>query len=189
MAPKRVGTQNGQISLTRTISLAVSSRIGYARVSTPEQNLDTQVDILKNTGCSVIRCETKGEAKLKDSCDLQSILDFIRAGDTLAVTRIGRLARFIADVQAIVNTLRDKGVFLLALYQPVDTSDAGGKAFFDMLTVLQSLRVAFAVSGKPKAFILLGKEAFTKSGGQNSIKTKSSSVFCTVKAPCTSPEP
>lgn len=100
MAPKRVGTQNGQISLTRTISLAVSSRIGYARVSTPEQNLDTQVDILKNTGCSVIRRETKGEAKLKDSRDLQSILDFIRAGDTLAVTRIDRLARFIADVQA-----------------------------------------------------------------------------------------
>lgn len=112
-----------------------SARIGYARVSTSDQSLDAQVDALKKAGCSVIRCETKSGSRLKDRDELRSILDFIRAGDTLIVTRIDRLARSVSDVQTIVNTLREKEAFLLALHQPVDTSDAGGKAFFDMLAV------------------------------------------------------
>jgi DNA invertase Pin-like site-specific DNA recombinase len=64
-----------------------------------------------------------------------TILDFIHAGDTLVVTRIDRLARSLRDIQVIVDRLKAKGAHLFATEQPVDTSTAAGKAFFDMLGV------------------------------------------------------
>jgi DNA invertase Pin-like site-specific DNA recombinase len=63
------------------------------------------------------------------------VLDFLRAGDALVVTRIDRLARSIADLQVIVRTIREKGASLVCTEQPVDTSTAAGKAFLDMLGV------------------------------------------------------
>src|SRR5580704_7698990 len=66
---------------------------------------------------------------------LAAILDFIREGDTLVVTRIDRLARSIADLQDIVRTLKARGAALRATEQPIDTSTAAGKCFLDMLGV------------------------------------------------------
>jgi len=63
------------------------------------------------------------------------LLDFLRDGDTLVVTRIDRLARSLKDLQDIVHELKDRGVALKATEQPVDTSTAAGKAFLDMLGV------------------------------------------------------
>ena len=67
--------------------------------------------------------------------ELQTLLDFLRPGDTLMVTRIDRLARSIGDLQDIVRLLKSKGVALKAAEQPIDTSTAAGKAFLDMLGV------------------------------------------------------
>ena len=67
--------------------------------------------------------------------ELQTLLDFLRPGDTLMVTRIDRLARSIGDLQDIVRLLKSKGVALKATEQPIDTSTAAGKAFLDMLGV------------------------------------------------------
>ena len=67
--------------------------------------------------------------------ELQTLLDFLRSGDTLMVTRIDRLARSIGDLQDIVRLLKGKGVELRATEQPVDTGTAAGKAFVDMLGV------------------------------------------------------
>ncbi len=63
------------------------------------------------------------------------MLDFLRPGDILTVTRIDRLARSIGDLQDIVRALRAKGATLKATEQPIDTSSAAGKAFLDMLGV------------------------------------------------------
>ena len=63
------------------------------------------------------------------------LLDFLRHGDTLVVTRIDRLARSVKDLQDIVHELKAKGVALKATEQPVDTATAAGKAFLDMLGV------------------------------------------------------
>jgi DNA invertase Pin-like site-specific DNA recombinase len=62
-------------------------------------------------------------------------LDFLRPGDTLVVTRIDRLARSLRDLQNLVHELREKGAYLKATEQPIDTSTAAGKAFLDMLGV------------------------------------------------------
>jgi DNA invertase Pin-like site-specific DNA recombinase len=67
--------------------------------------------------------------------ELAVLLQFLRRGDTLMVTRVDRLARSIKDLQDIVHELRAAGVSLKATEQPIDTSTAAGKAFLDMLGV------------------------------------------------------
>lgn len=111
------------------------AKIGYARTSTTDQNLDAQVSALKAAGCGMVRTEQKSGASLDGRPELKTILDFIHPGETLVVTRIDRLARGLGDLQTIVTHLKNKGAHLAATEQPVDTSTATGKAFFDMLGV------------------------------------------------------
>ena len=112
-----------------------TARIGYARVSTPDQNPEAQVAALEAAGCTMIRTETGSGSSLESRTELGIILDFIHPDETLVVTRIDRLARSLKDLQVIVAKLRERGANIAATEQPVDTSTATGKAFFDMLGV------------------------------------------------------
>jgi DNA invertase Pin-like site-specific DNA recombinase len=109
--------------------------IGYARVSTTDQDLTIQVSALKAAGCDVIRKEKASGSSTRGRTELATVLDFLRKGDVLAVTRIDRLARSIGDLQDIVRSLKEKGATLKATEQPIDTSTAAGKCFLDMLGV------------------------------------------------------
>jgi DNA invertase Pin-like site-specific DNA recombinase len=111
------------------------TKVGYARASSIEQSLDVQIAALKAANCDVIRSEKRSGASAAGRDELRTILDFIRAGDVLMVTRIDRLARSIGDLQDIVRELKAKGATLKATEQPIDTSSAAGKAFLDMLGV------------------------------------------------------
>ncbi|WP_298952242.1 recombinase family protein [uncultured Methylobacterium sp.] len=111
------------------------ARIGYARVSTTDQDLALQLDTLKAAGCDLVRAEKVSGSTLAGRAELRTVLDFIAKGDTLVVTRIDRLARSIGDLQDIVRELRAKGARLQATEQPIDTGTAAGKAFLDMLGV------------------------------------------------------
>lgn len=108
---------------------------GYARVSTFDQDLDLQIAALKAAGCQTIRSEKASGTSRDGRPELATLLEFIRDGDTLVVTRVDRLARSIADLQDVVRTLKEKGATLRATEQPIDTSTAAGKAFLDMLGV------------------------------------------------------
>ena len=108
---------------------------GYARVSTTDQDLTPQRSALKGAGCTVIRDEKASGTSRKGRSELETLMDFLRPGDTLVVTRIDRLARSMRDLQNLVYELREKGAHLKATEQPVDTSTAAGKAFLDMLGV------------------------------------------------------
>jgi DNA invertase Pin-like site-specific DNA recombinase len=108
---------------------------GYARVSTEDQDLAIQKAALKAAGCTVIRAEKASGASRNGRSELETLLEFLRKGDTLVVTRIDRLARSLRDLQNIVHELREKGAHLKATEQPVDTSTPAGKAFLDMLGV------------------------------------------------------
>jgi DNA invertase Pin-like site-specific DNA recombinase len=108
---------------------------GYARVSTTEQDLSLQIDALKAAGCQVVRAEKVTGTTREGRNELETLLDFIREGDELVVTRIDRLARSIGDLQDIVRALRSKGARLKATEQPIDTGTAAGKCFLDMLGV------------------------------------------------------
>jgi len=108
---------------------------GYARVSTTDQDLGIQEAALRAAGCQTIRSEKKSGTERGARTELQILLDFLRAGDTLVVTRIDRLARSMKDLQDIVHELKGRGVALKATEQPIDTGTAAGKAFLDMLGV------------------------------------------------------
>src|ERR1700757_335006 len=109
--------------------------IGYARVSTTDQNLEVQEAALRAAGCNLIRSEKKSGTTTTGREELRTVLDFLRAGDVLLVTRIDRLARSIGDLQDIVRTVKTRGASLRATEQPIDTSTAAGKCFLDMLGV------------------------------------------------------
>src|SRR5450631_2688741 len=109
--------------------------IGYARVSTTDQSLDIQEAALRTAGCDMIRSEKRSGTSTAGRTELATVLDFLRNGDVLMVTRIDRLARSIGDLQDIVRAVRAKGAALKATEQPIDTSTAAGKAFLDMLGV------------------------------------------------------
>jgi len=111
------------------------SLYGYARVSSIEQDLAIQRAALKAAGCDVIRAEKASGVRRDGRTELEALLEFLRPGDCLVVTRIDRLARSMKDLQDIVYELKEKGVALRATEQPVDTGSAAGKAFLAMLGV------------------------------------------------------
>src|SRR5271166_844136 len=123
---------------------------GYARASTLEQNVTIQEDALRRAGCEVIRSEKVSGSSRAGRSELALLLQFLRHGDTLMVTRVDRLARSIKDLQDIVHELRAAGVTLRATEQPIDTSSAAGKAFLDMLGVFAE----FEINLFPKPLIL-----------------------------------
>ena len=108
---------------------------GYARVSTIDQDLSIQHAALAAAGCTVVRSEKVTGTSTEGRQELATLLQFLREGDTLVVTRIDRLARSLRDLQNIVHDLRQRGVILKATQQPIDTSTAAGKCFLDMLGV------------------------------------------------------
>ena len=79
---------NGTPKMSRS-----SARIGYARVSTADQNLDARIAALEAARCTMVRTETGDGATLTGRPELRTLLDFIHPGETLVVTRIDRLAR------------------------------------------------------------------------------------------------
>jgi DNA invertase Pin-like site-specific DNA recombinase len=108
---------------------------GYARVSSTDQDLTAQREVLNSAGCTIIREEKASGTSTRGRDELALLLEFIRKGDVLVVTRIDRLARSIGDLQDIVRALKAKDATLKATEQPIDTSTAAGKAFLDMLGV------------------------------------------------------
>jgi DNA invertase Pin-like site-specific DNA recombinase len=109
--------------------------IGYARVSTTDQDLSIQDAALRAAGCEVIRAEKRSGTTTSGRDELRTVLEFLRKGDVLMVTRIDRLARSIGDLQDIVRAIKARGASLKATEQPIDTSTAAGKCFLDMLGV------------------------------------------------------
>lgn len=140
--------------------------IGYARVSTSDQDTAIQVAALKAAGCLVIREEKASGTSTDNRPELAICLTFLSAGDVLVVTRIDRLARSIADLQTIIRAIREKGASLACTEQPIDTSTAAGKAFLDMLGVfaefetnLRKERQAEGIAKAKAAGVYKGRKA------------------------------
>lgn len=116
--------------------------LGYARVSSDDQNTAIQEAALAAAGCAIVRTEKKSGVTTKDRTELATLIAFARPGDTIVVTRIDRLARSIADLATLVRTLDEKGVALRATEQPIDTGTAAGRAFLQMLGVFAEFETA-----------------------------------------------
>lgn len=109
--------------------------IGYARVSTDDQNLDLQTDALTQAGCDRIFEDRQSGAKA-DRPGLRETLEFARPGDTVTVWRLDRLSRSLKDLIEMVSMLEERGVGLRSLHESIDTTSSAGKLIFHVFGAL-----------------------------------------------------
>ncbi|RQU99191.1 recombinase family protein [Burkholderia cenocepacia] len=123
---------------TRTLDIITGGmRIGYARVSTQEQNLDLQRDALRAAACATVYEEKiSGGRSRAERPELDNALKALRKGDTLVVWRLDRLGRSLAHLVQIVTDLNQRGIALESLTEKIDTSTASGKLITNMFAVL-----------------------------------------------------
>jgi len=109
--------------------------IGYVRVSTSDQNLDLQLDALKQAGCDKIYKDIASGAK-DDRIGLTEVLNYIRKGDTLVVWRLDRLGRSLRHLIDTINQINNQGSCFRSLQENIDTSTSGGKLIFHIFGAL-----------------------------------------------------
>lgn len=107
--------------------------IGYARVSTVGQPLESQIEQLKAYGCEKIYKEKESGKNRTDRPELDNAIKALRKGDKLVVTKIDRLARSVRDLQNIATELENEGVGLVFIKEQIDFSTSSGKFMFTML--------------------------------------------------------
>jgi DNA invertase Pin-like site-specific DNA recombinase len=105
--------------------------IGYARVSTMDQNPGLQMDALRAANCEKIFTE-KASGSHRDRPQLQAAFDYLRKGDTLVVWKLSRLARSLTQVIKTAAEINERGISLKVLTQNIDTTTAEGRLFFHM---------------------------------------------------------
>jgi len=140
--------------------------VGYARVSTRDQNPAAQIEALKAIGCDRVFIEKLSGAN-RDRPELKAALDYLRVGDTLVVWKLDRLARSVRQLVETAADLATREIGLRVLTQQIDTTSAGGRLIFHVFAAvaeferelmlerthagLASARAANRRGGRPKA--------------------------------------
>ncbi len=110
-------------------------RVGYARVSTQEQTLDSQTDALDQAGCE--RTFTDKVSGMKaHKPEFERMISYLRAGDTIVIWKLDRLGRSTRGLIELVETLSQKGIHLVSLNDPIDTTSPGGLLVFQIFCAL-----------------------------------------------------
>lgn len=149
-------------------------KIGYARVSTKDQNLDLQIEALEKAGCEKIYQE-KISGATKNRPELDKMIEQFREGDELYVWRLDRLGRSLKNIIDLVLSLSDKGIIIKGLVDGVDTSTINGRLFLNLMASLaeyerelirertnaglQAARARGRLGGRPKGYT---KETISK---------------------------
>lgn len=114
------------------------SKVGYARVSTRDQNLNSQIDLLNEYGCDRIFSEKVSGRKYKRT-ELDKCLDYLREGDTLVITKLDRLGRTTKQLIELSQYLDEKSIDLEIIDMNINTKNAMGKMFFTMMSAFAEL--------------------------------------------------
>jgi DNA invertase Pin-like site-specific DNA recombinase len=109
--------------------------VGYARVSTADQNPALQIDALRDAGCDRI-FEEKASGAQRDRPELRAALDYVRSGDTLVVWRLDRLARSLKQLIETIELLDEQGIGFRSLTENIDTTTSGGRLVFHIFGAL-----------------------------------------------------
>ena len=133
-------------------------KVGYARVSTKEQNLHLQEDALKEAGCEEIYTDIASGSKSQRP-GLDKALEFIRAGDTLVVWKLDRLGRSLPHLLKIITGLKDKGISFKSLTEQMDTTTPHGEFLFNIFGSLAQYE-----RGLTRERVLAGLEAAARRG-------------------------
>lgn len=144
------------------------ARIGYARVSTSDQDLEIQNERLKAAGCEIIRSETGSGASRKGRSELETIMQFLHAGDELVVLRLDRLGRSTRDVLNLVHELDEKGASLRVLEPEVTTAGTMGRMVITILGMVADMELKF-IKDRQRAGIDAAKAMGTYKGRKKNV--------------------
>lgn len=111
-------------------------KIGYARVSSSGQNLESQIEALQRAGCEKIFQEKMSGRQSDNRTELQNALDFVREGDVFVVSRLDRCSRSVVDLHNILKKLGQKKVEFKATEQDLDTSTSTGRLMIGLLSII-----------------------------------------------------
>ena len=147
----------------------MSTKIGYARVSSRDQNLEGQLDMLLAGGCEKI-FEDKASGVNESRPGWDKLMEYIRPGDILVVTEISRMTRSVPHLFALIKVFEERNISLVSLRENIDTSTATGRAFLGMMGVInqmeRELRGERAAAGRAAA------RARGRSGGRPKTKSE-----------------
>ncbi len=115
-----------------------ANKIGYARVSTAGQNLDSQLDALKGAGCTRIFADKISGIK-ESRPEWDRLLEYLRPGDTLVIAELSRMSRSLMHLLQIVKTLEERGINLQSLRENIDNSTATGRAFLGIMGAIAQM--------------------------------------------------
>lgn len=147
------------------------ARIGYARVSTIDQDLDSQLARLKAEGCGVIRSEKVSGGSRAGRSELTTIIEFLRPGDELVVTRLDRLGRDTRDVLNIVHECDQREAFVTVLDPHVTTRGETGRIVLTVLGMVAQLERRF-IKERQREGIDRAKAEGVYRGGKRRIDRK-----------------
>ncbi|TWF46557.1 recombinase family protein [Neorhizobium alkalisoli] len=119
------------------------ARIGYARVSTVDQDLNVQLDRLHAEGCEIVRSEKVSGASRSGRAELDTVIQFLRKNDELVVTRLDRLGRDTRDVLNIVHDCQQRGAFVTILDPHVSTRGEMGHIILTVLGMVAQMERRF----------------------------------------------
>lgn len=119
----------------------MSAKIGYARVSTTEQDLTSQIDALEKCGCERIFSGKQGGDSKENDKKLRELIDYIREGDTVYVARLDRLGRSLKGIMSAIDDIHSKGASLTTLDGVINSADDSpfGKAVLHVIAVFAEL--------------------------------------------------
>ena len=144
------------------------ARIGYARVSTIEQDLDVQLERLKAEGCEVIRSEKVSGGSRKGRAELETILAFLRPGDELIVTRLDRFGGDTRDVLNLIHECEERGASVTVLDPHVSTKGEMGHIVLTVLGMVAQMERRF-IRERQKDGIERAKAAGVYNGGRRRL--------------------
>lgn len=143
--------------------------VGYVRVSSVDQNEGRQLETMKKYGVEKVYSE-KVSAKDTNRTELQSMLDFVREGDTVVIHDFSRLARSTKDLLEIVELLKDKKVNLISSKEKIDSSTPTGKLMLTMIGAINEFERANLLERQREGIALAKKEGKYKGRKEVNIK-------------------
>jgi DNA invertase Pin-like site-specific DNA recombinase len=136
------------------LSAPATHRIGYARVSSVGQNLDSQLDALQKAGCKKTFSDKMTGSRM-DRPGWDQLMKYVRPGDALVVTELSRMTRSLIHLLETAQLLEEKQVNLVSLRENIDTSTATGRCFLSMMGAIhqmeRELRAERAAAGRASA--------------------------------------
>lgn len=155
--------------------------IGYARVSSTDQDTQIQIEALKQAGASQVYTEQKSGTTTNNRPELENALKALRSGDTLLITRLDRLARSMTDFEQIMSRITSVGAELKATEQNINTATPEGRAMIGMLSVFAQFETDLRKE-RQREGVAKAKVAGKYKGRQPTAQAKVDKVIAAIEA-------